>query len=269
MLKFSDVESVKIACWVSAVDFDAHKQSLFFIHGSGSDHTAWSHQYARLHKKYNIVALDLPGHGHSGGSGESDVKAYCLWIRKLLDILDLKNTVLIGHSLGAAVTLRFSLNYQQDLAGIVLVGGGIKMPVNPFMLEFLKTNPAEMPAEIIDLMCKFSLAKENRAKLSDPLRRSITQSKVDILYGDLVACNNLDLTEEICKINVPACIICGAEDKMTPPDFSRQLAANINGARLEIVTGAGHMVMLERPDEFNMFLDKFAASISAVVNRKD
>ncbi|KFZ44618.1 hypothetical protein DS62_04545 [Smithella sp. SC_K08D17] len=211
MLKFSDVESVKIACWVSAVDFDAHKQSLFFIHGSGSDHTAWSHQYARLHKKYNIVALDLPGHGHSGGSGESDVKAYCLWIRKLLDILDLKNTVLIAHS----------------------------------------------------------LAKENRAKLSDPLRRSITQSKVDILYGDLVACNNLDLTEEICKINVPACIICGAEDKMTPPDFSRQLAANINGARLEIVTGAGHMVMLERPDEFNMFLDKFAASISAVVNRKD
>jgi pimeloyl-ACP methyl ester carboxylesterase len=129
------------------------------------------------------------------------VKAYCLWIRKLLDILDLKNTVLIGHSLGAAVTLRFSLNYQQDLAGIVLVGGGIKMPVNPFMLEFLKTNPAEMPAEIIDLMCKFSLAKENRATLSDPLRRSIAQSKVDILYGDLVACNNLDLTEEICKIN--------------------------------------------------------------------
>lgn len=139
------------------------------------------------------------------------MKAYCLWIRKLLDILDLKNTVLIAHS----------------------------------------------------------LAKENRAKLSDPLRRSITQSKVDILYGDLVACNNLDLTEEICKINVPACIICGAEDKMTPPDFSRQLAANINGARLEIVTGTGHMVMLERPDEFNMFLDKFAASISAVVNRKD
>jgi pimeloyl-ACP methyl ester carboxylesterase len=266
MLKYSNVESVKIVCWVNNNDFNAHKQNLFFIHGSGSDHTAWSHQYARLHKKYNIVAVDLPGHGRSDGSGEADVKDYCLWIKKLLDILDLKNTVLIGHSLGAAITLSFALNYPRELAGIVLVGGGIKMPVNPFFLEFMKTNPPEVPAEILDLMCKFSLAKENRSKFSAPLQKSLSQSSVDVLYGDLSACNNLDLTEEICKINVPALIICGAEDKMTPPDFSSQLAASINGAMLEIIDGAGHMVMLERPDEFNMSLDKFAESISPAVS---
>ncbi|KUG21912.1 alpha/beta hydrolase fold [hydrocarbon metagenome] len=260
MLKQFDIDSAKIACWVNNND----KQNIFFIHGSGSDHTAWSHQYARLNKKYNIVAVDLPGHGSSSGGGEADVGSYCLWIKKLLNILDLKNTVLVGHSLGAAVALRFSLDYPQYLAGIVLIGAGIKMPVNPFMLEFLKTNPAEIPPEILDLMCKFSLAKENRVKLSDPLRKSLSQSSVKVLYGDLSACNDLDLTEEICKINMPALIVCGAEDKMTPADFSRQLAACINGAKLEIIDGAGHMVMLEKPDEFNVSLDKFAALISAV-----
>jgi len=214
------------------------------------------------------LAIDLPGHGHSGGLGEADVADYCLWVKKLLDILDLKRAVLVGHSLGAAIALRFALNYQQEIAGIVLVGGGIKMPVNPFFLEFLKTNPAEVPVEIIDLICKYSLAKENRSKFSAPLQKSLSQSRVEVLYGDLSACNNLDLTQELGKIKVPALVICGAEDKMTPPDFSRQLAASISGAKLEIVEGAGHMVMLERPAEFNMSLDKFAESISAVASRK-
>jgi pimeloyl-ACP methyl ester carboxylesterase len=260
MLKYFNIESVKIACWINCSDFDKKKQSLVFIHGSGSDHSAWSHQYGRLHRKYNIVAIDLPGHGHSDGDGESDVERYCIWVKKLLDSLDLKSAVLVGHSLGAAIALRFAINYPQEIAGIVVLGGGMKMPVNPFILEFLKTNPAEMPAEIIDLICKFSLAKENRAKLSAPLRKSISQSKVDILYGDLSACNELDLTQETGKINVPSLIVCGAEDKMTSPDFSRQLAAGMSGAMLEIVAGAGHMVMLERPAEFNASLDKFVAS---------
>jgi len=266
MLKYFDIESIKIACWINGSGFDVHKQSLIFIHGSGSDHSAWSHQYGRLHKQYNIVAIDLPGHGRSDGSGDSDVKNYCLWVKKLLDILDFNSAVLVGHSLGAAITLRVALNYPQEIAGIILVGCGMKMPDHPFIIEFLKTNPPVVPAEVIDLICKYSLAKENRSKFSAPLQKSLSQSKVDVLYGDLLACNKLDLTQEAGKISVPALVICGAEDKMTPPDCSRQLAASISGATLEIIEGAGHIVMLERPAEFNASLDKFAESISAAVS---
>jgi len=84
--------------------------------------------------------------------------------KEVTDVLDLNGAVLVGHSLGAAIALRFAINYRQELAGIVLVGGGMKMPVNPFFLEFLKTNPPIVPAEVIDLICKYSLAKENRPK---------------------------------------------------------------------------------------------------------
>ena len=215
MLKYFNVESSKIACWVNSSNFGAHEQSLIFIHGSGGDHSAWSHQYARLHKYYNILAIDLPGHGRSKGSGESDVGNYCLWVRKLLDILHLKNPILVGHSLGAAITLQFALNYPQKIEGIVAVGGGMKMPVNPSLLEFLKTNPAEA----IELICKFSLAKENREKFMAPLIKSLTHTRIDVLQGDLSACDKFDLTEELRKISLKALVICGAEDKMTPPDF--------------------------------------------------
>ena len=60
MLKYFNIESVKIACWINSSDFGAHKQSLIFIHGSGGDHSLWSLQYAKLHKHYNIVAVDHP-----------------------------------------------------------------------------------------------------------------------------------------------------------------------------------------------------------------
>ena len=258
MLKYYNIESTKIACWINNSDFDKHQQSLIFIHGSGSDHSLWSHQYAKLHKHYNIVAVDLPGHGRSQGSGETDVRAYCVWISKLLDVLHLKNSIVIGHSLGAAITLQFALNYPQDIKGIVVVGGGLKMPVNPSLLELLKVNPEQA----IELICKFSLARENRPKFFDALKKSLSGANINILYGDLTACNKLDLTGEIEKIAVPALVICGVEDKMTPADFSCQIAENIDGAKLCLIEDAGHMVMMERPKEFNDALNAFASSIA-------
>jgi pimeloyl-ACP methyl ester carboxylesterase len=258
MLKYFNIESSKIACWVNNSNFGTHEQSLIFIHGSGGDHSAWSHQYARLHKYYNILAIDLPGHGRSKGSGESGVGNYCLLVKKLLDSLPLKKIILVGHSLGAAVTLQFALNYPQKIEGIVAVGGGMKMPVNPSLLEFLKTNPTES----VELICKFSVAKENRAKFMAPLIKSLTHTRIDVLQGDLLACDKLDLTEELRKISLKALVICGVEDKMTPPEFSRQISEGISGAKLCLIEGAGHMVMMERPEEFNEALNKFALSLS-------
>ena len=258
MLKYFNIESTKIACWINSSNFGAHKQSLIFIHGSGGDHSLWSLQYAKLHKHYNVVAVDLPGHGHSQGNGESDVGNYCLWVRKLLDALRLKNSILVGHSLGAAITLQFALNYPQEIKGIVPVGGGLKMPVNPSTLEFLRAKPAEA----IDLMCKFSLAKENRPQFFAPLKKSLSRANIDVLYSDLSVCDKLDLTSQISKITAPVLVICGTEDKMMPPDFSRQIAGGTGGAKLCLIEGAGHMVMMERPKEFNEALNIFALSIS-------
>jgi len=258
MLKYYNIDSTKIACWINGKDFGKHKQSLVFIHGSGGDHSLWSLQYAKLHKQFNIVAIDLPGHGRSQGSGESDVGNYCLWMKRLLDALHLKNSILVGHSLGAAIALQFALNYPQEIKGIIPVGGGMKMPVNPSILEGLQKNPAE----IIDFICKLSLAKENRPQFFASLKKSLSLANIDVLYSDLSACDKLDLTSKISKITAPVLVICGTEDKMTPPDFSRRIAENIDGAKLCLIEGAGHMVMMERPNEFNEALNKFALSIS-------
>jgi len=261
MIKYYDISGTQIACWAKTGDFDPGKKSVLFIHGSGSNHSLWAHQYGRLHKDFNVAAVNLPGHAPSGSHGEKDVRRYGDWIQKTLAAIGWGKTVLVGHSLGSAVALRSALDFPDDLAGIVCVGGGMKMPVNSLFLDFLQTHPPSMPAEIVDLICKLSLAKENRAELSAALQMSIAQAKVDVMYGDLFACNALDITQEADNITVPALIVCGAEDKMTPPDLSRALAATISGAKLVLVEGAGHMVMLEQPLKFNAVLRDFISAL--------
>ena len=90
----------------------------------------------------------------------------------------------------------------------------------------------------------------------------MSASGIDILASDMRACNKVNLTKELTKITLPALVVCGAQDKMTPPEASRALAAGIPNARLVFIEGAGHMVMMERPDEFNNTLINFCKELN-------
>ncbi len=257
MLKHFKVKENKVACWVNPDNFGAHEQSLVFIHGSGGNSSAWSYQYSKLHENYNIAAIDLPGHGQSDGHGEQDIQTYVFRLIEILDVLKLTRPVLIGHSLGAAIALSFAAAQPQEVSGVVAAGGGLTMPVNPDILEgFLK-----QPGVIMDIICKISLAKANRPVFYDAIRASLAEARVEVMAGDMLACSKFDLTGELDNITVPVLVLCGVEDKMTPPASSEQIATGITGAKLVLVEGAGHLVMMEQPDAFNQALKDFCTAI--------
>jgi pimeloyl-ACP methyl ester carboxylesterase len=257
MLTNFRVNENNVACWINPERFGEYGQSLVFIHGSGGNSSAWSMQYAELHKIFNIAAIDLPGHGKSGGQGEKDIFAYVERLKEILSVLKLQNPLLIGHSLGAAISLGFAARYPRDLSGVAAVGGGLTMPVNPEILDGFD----RQPEVILDLMCKFSLAKENRLQLFDALRQSLGQASVEVVAGDMLACSKFDLTGKMSSITTPVLAICGKEDKMTPPAFAEQIASGIVDARLVLIEGAGHMVMMEKPAAFNVAIRNFAAAL--------
>jgi len=257
MISYRTIRGVKVACWLSGEPWDAAKKHIVFIHGSGGDHTVWNRQFAALKDRWNITAVELPGHGRSEGTGEQDVAAYMEWVRDMMEVFAVTKPVLVGHSLGAAIALVFALKYPGLISGIVPLGGGAKMPVNQAILDGLKTNPAS----VVDMIVKFSLIKDNRERIGGPLRESLLKGDTNILYIDLVACNGLDVTGELGRIAIPALVVCGSEDKMTPPDFSRFLADRIPGARLSLIEKAGHFAMLENPEAFNRVVGDFLAEI--------
>ena len=204
-----------------------------------------------------IVALDLPGHGQSAGPGQRSVAAYAEWVKRILDGLGIVEPVLIGHSLGAAICLDFAIRYRGAAGAVVPVGGGVQMPVNPLILEGLRTDPAG----IIALAGKLSVAKQNRERLSGLLTDSLSRVDPAILHGDFSACAGLDIGAAIAGIGIPVLVVCGAEDKMTPPVLSQGIRDAIPGARLALIGGAGHFVMLENPAAFNETLADFVDSL--------
>jgi pimeloyl-ACP methyl ester carboxylesterase len=262
MLKFFPTRDHEVSCWINPRDFGSHEKSLVFIHGSGGNSSAWSHQYTKLHKSFNIAAVNLPGHGKSGGSGRQDIHDYVHPFQDLLHSLGLTKPILIGHSLGAAIALSFAARHPADISAVISVGGGLTMPVNPAILDGL----SQQPEEIRDLIAKFSLAKENRPAMLAPLRASLDEVNTQVLLNDLKACNQMNLADEISKIRVPALIICGTEDKMTPVEASRRIADGITGSKLLLIENAGHMVMMEKPSALNKAIRDFAASLPQVIH---
>jgi pimeloyl-ACP methyl ester carboxylesterase len=259
MIHVTEIGGRKLACWVNNGSFLPGRKTLVFIHGSGGSHSDWILQYTPLKNAFNIVAIDLPGHGESGEPGEQDVPAYVAWVRKLLKGLGIARPVLIGHSLGAAICLTFAILHGDEAAAVVPVGGGVRMPVNPIILEGLKQDPAA----IIGLAAKFSVAKGNRERLSGLITANFSRVNPGIIHGDFTACDKLDITEAIAGIGIPALVVCGAEDKLTPPTLSEYLGNHIPGAKLALIPGAGHFVMLENPEAFNTALTDFVNALPA------
>ncbi len=257
MLNYLTINDTRLAYWSDHRGSDPGRRNLLFIHGSGGDHDAWSVQLAYFSGHYNLYALDLPGHGRSGGKGEEDVFAYMGWVRELIRTVPINDPVVIGHSLGAAISLALAARYPKIATGLVLVGGGAELPVNPMILEGLKNDPRGT----IALAVKFSLAKANRERLSPAVADQVTRAEAGVFYGDLYACSLFNLKDALASLDLPTLVVCGDEDKLTPPVLSRYLKDNIPGASLALIGKAGHFVMQEESEAFNRALSDFLGSL--------
>ena len=136
-------------------------------------------------------------------------------VKRLLEDSGIEKPVLIGHSLGAAICLSFAIRHGDRHSGGPR-GRGTGCPSTRSSWRGLKKDPAA----IIGLIAKLSIAKENRERLSGFHHGKSLPGDPGIIYGDLFACSKLDITEAVAGIRIPALILCGADDKMTPPALS-------------------------------------------------
>ena len=87
------------------------------------------------------------------------------------------------------------------------------------------------------------------------------ETRQAVLYGDFLACDSFNVMDSVNRIRVPTLLICGSEDRMTPRNRSEYLREQIDGAKLHVVEGSGHMVMIERPDEVANLIAEFLDKI--------
>lgn len=234
--------------------FDKDRLTVVFIHGTGGDREHWRDQLNGLSSTANMLALELPGHGASEGPGEATVQGFSQWVIDFIEAMDLRKVMIVGCSLGSAVTQWIALNARQPwLVALGLVGAGARLKVHPAFLVGLK----EDKNKALSMLADYCLADNPAPVLHAKLREKFLDTDSELILGDLSACNEFDVMNRLSEIDLPTCIIVGQEDKLTPVKYSRFLSESIKNSSFQIIPGAGHLVSMEQPLKFNEILSNF------------
>lgn len=234
---------------------DPARRSVVFLHGAANDHSVWALQSRWFaHHGFNALALDLPGHGRSGGAALASIDSLADWTLATLDALDLKKVSLVGHSMGSLVALAATACAPNRAERLALVGCAFPMAVADSLLAAAKDNPGLA----IDLITGWSHAPASLLSggalpglwLPGVNRALMGRAAPGVLFRDLLNCREyeggLDAAK---KVDCPTLLVVGERDLMTPRKSVMALAAELKDWRETTITGAGHAMMSERADE--------------------
>ena len=228
-----------------------------FIHGSGGNAGLWHKVMEELRGEYESLAVSLPGHGESEGQGMKTIPEYREFLKDFFNTLGLENIVLGGHSLGGGIVQDFALRYPEKLKAILLMGTGARLRVLPEALEALR----QMAEGLMEPKFEpWGFAENASPEVLAEGKREWAKTGSRVRYQDMMACDQFDIMAELDKIRLPALILCGREDRLTPVKYSDYLNKKIAGSKMEIIEGAGHMVMLEAPGALSQAILKFFSS---------
>jgi len=224
---------------------DPTNTPIILIHGAGGSHLHFPPELRRLNG-FQVAALDLPGHGKSEGVGRQTISEYVQVVQDFMDAINLPAAVIIGHSMGSAIAL-------------VILGGGSRLGVAPSILEST-ANEATFPLAIKTIV-DLSYGSQASDRLKELATQRMQETRPTVLNGDFIACNEFNAREGLAEIKVSTLILCGTEDKMTPPKYSKQLDEHIPNSELALIEGAGHMVMLEKPRDVAEVIERFVEKL--------
>ena len=243
------LENKNIHASDSGQGIDTNKDTIVFLHGSGLSHIVWSlaEQFFSS-KNYNVLSIDLPGHGNSDGPCLDSVEKIADWMEKVFDKLKLKNLILVGHSQGCLEILEYSLRYKERLKKLVFVGGSNKMPVHPDLIELAQNGHSDA----VKLMMKWGYEGSKKFIGGNPVEKIIQSPRdiSEILAVDLNACNNYSNGSEAAKvIDLPSMLIFGELDKMVNLEAGKKFSNLIKNSTTHVIKGCGHMIMIEKAFE--------------------
>ncbi len=265
------VNGIEIDTWIAS----GSDKTLVFLHGNSACKEVFHEQFCHFHGLgYTVVALDLPGHGHSANSTnpEEDYTgtAYARLIIQLLDDLRINKPVIAGWSLGGHIGIEM-LGQGYDIGGLCLFG---TPPVGPgpefFDQAFLNTEFAHVTgtADVsLNEMTGYTKAlygslSPTPAFLLAIAIRTVGLARSTMLEHWLSNVEGYNQRHLVKHTDVPTLVIQGLDDQFCSPEYLRSLEwGNLWSEKIFEFDGIGHAPFLEMPDPFNTLLEQFMADI--------
>jgi len=243
-----------VYAYTGARPFDAALPTVVFVHGAANDHSVWALQSRYVaHHGRNVLAVDLPGHGRSGGSALSSVEAIADFLHALLLAAGVPAATLVGHSMGSLGALECAARHPESVTRLALVGPAAPMAVADALLDAAMRND-HVAFELITGW-SYSAGKQlggNRTPgvwLTGNAMRLMERTKPGVLHADLKACNDYATgIDAAAKVRCPTLVVVGARDIMAPPKNAKELIRALPDVRVVELPDCGHALMAEQPD---------------------
>jgi 3-oxoadipate enol-lactonase len=234
--------------------------NIIFVHGAGSSRVVWALQLLELRKHHRVIALDLYGHGESDNL-DIPPDVYCAFpeeVAALVEHLDLKDFVFVGHSMGGGVIMSYYLTegFRKPRA-MVLADTSLDLDLRKIIMGIVKETledhtPRQDYQEHVDDLEKFYLPDyKDIANKVHPLT----------LLRDLEACDRFDISARVDELTVPILVMVGEDDDIVKPKMARMFAMSLPNAEFVIVKDGDHTPMVEVWDTFNKLLIGFLSGV--------
>jgi len=234
---------------------------VIFLHSLAGNSQQWSAQLSHIRASRRAIALDLRGHGQSLAPNEGDysINSMVKDVQTLIEHLDIESFILVGHSMGGSVAGAYADAYPQRVAGLLLVdpsGDSTQMPIDEVQ-AYLDAMASEVYSNMVGSYWGQILTGSTEA----------TQTKVMQDLFDTPKATVVGVFKEVFKYNpVPAL------ERYDGPKLS--VITSINETPLSVhklvsklphklITGTGHWLQLDKPDEYNQIMDEFITSVES------
>jgi 3-oxoadipate enol-lactonase len=241
-------------------------RAIVFINSLGTDFRIWDEVVAALKRDRRVIRYDKRGHGMSElRSGAMTLADFALDLAGLLDHLHTGAVDVVGLSIGGMIAQELYRLRRDLVASLVLNDTGHKIGTPEFWAGRIGTVESGGIDAIADAVMQRWFTEDYRKAYPDMMtgwKAMLTRTPKE---GYLAACRSIreaDLTEGAKLIRVPTTVIVGDQDLSTPPDLARELAGLVPNAKLEIVTGAGHLPCIEKPDVMRVLIEAHLKTVS-------
>jgi pimeloyl-ACP methyl ester carboxylesterase len=260
------VGAARAYAYTGGTRFDPQLRTVVFVHGGAHDHSVWGLQSRYFaHHGWSVLAVDLPGHGRSGGPALRGIGDMAAWVVAVLDAAKVGSAALVGHSMGALIALDCAGRFPGRVEAIALIGAAFPMRVSAELLEATR-NDEPLAHRMINVWSHAAYAHYPGNPgpgfwvIAENLRL-MQRAKPGVLHADFAACNDYAAgLERAAQVRCPALLVSGRRDQMTPARAARGLAQAIPGSAFVELEGCGHNAMAEKPDEL---LDRLVRFLGA------
>ncbi len=218
---------------------------LVIQHGAGGQASNYEPVVRQVAERMAVLAVNQPGHGSDEGPLPSTVEEMAENLEQALSALK-GPIILVGHSLGGAITIELTLRGRVKPAGIVLYSTGAKLKVSQAIFDGLEKFYHVHNRESLRMGFGSAVTDEILDRYLQMPRHPTNRQVIN----DFRAADRFDRMDAVSGITLPVLVVGGDSDRLTPPKYQEFLAGRIPGARRVVIPGAGHQSHFEAPGAF-------------------